>query len=225
MNKHNLPDTFQDTIKNTDLTDISKDLVEASIDSLLADGILKEVPIVKSIIGIVKVSSNISEYLFLKKIISFLNEIKEIDPKKRKEEIDKIDSSEKYRIKVGEKLLYILDRSDDHEKAEYIAKLFVALLERQISYDDFIRGSNAINTLSIPDFKLFLSYDKNKDTIYLEDASLFVAVGFMFFYSEDVNVEDNDDYESYNKYKVRGGGLDSEFSSLGNKIKSIFKDT
>ncbi len=230
MEKLNLPDTFQDTIRNTDLSDISKDLVESSIDSFLSDGILKEIPIVKSILGIIKVSSNISEYLFLKKIISFLNEIKEIDPKKRKEEIDKIDSSERYRIKVGEKLLYILDRSDDYEKAEYIAKLFVALLEEKISYDDFIRGSNAINTLSIPDFRLFLSYNEYKDTvwyernreiIYIEDASLFVAVGLMFFDTEDIIVDDSNQHG--NPFNVKGGKLEPIFSSLGNKVRAIFK--
>ena len=167
-------------------------------------------------------SSNVREYLFLKKMITFLNGIKDINPQKRKKEIDKIDSSKKYRIKVGEKLLYILDRSDDYEKAEYIAKLFVTLLEEKISYDDFIRGSNAINTLSIPDFRLFLSYDTKTDKIYLEDATLFVAVGLMFFDSQDVIVEDNDDYEISDKYKVSGGGLDSEFSALGYKIRTIF---
>ena len=42
MEKHNLPDTFQDTISNTDLSDISKDLIESSIDSFFSDGILME---------------------------------------------------------------------------------------------------------------------------------------------------------------------------------------
>lgn len=220
MNKHNVPDSFQETITNTDLSDISKDLVESSIDSFLTDGVLKEIPVVKSIIGVIKVSSNISEYLFLKKIVSFLNGIKDINPQKRKKVIDKIDTSKKYRIRVGEKLLYILDRSDDYEKAEYIATLFVALLEEQITYDDFIRGSNAINTLSIPDFKLFLSYDTKKDIIYLEDSTLFVAVSLMFFDTEDIIVDDGNQYG--NPFNVTGGKLKPIFSALGDKIRAIF---
>lgn len=216
MNKHNVPDSFQETITNTDLSDISKDLVESSIDSFLTDGVLKEIPVVKSIIGVIKVSSNISEYLFLKKIISFLNGIKDIDPQKRKKVIDKIDISKKYRIKVGEKLLYILDRSDDYEKAEYIATLFVALLEEQITYDDFIRGSNAINTLSIPDFKLFLSYD-NHQINYIDNSSIFSSLGLISNYVDDVHIEDDEDGST------RGwGNLASELTSLGKLIREIF---
>jgi hypothetical protein len=69
-----------------------------------------------TVIGLGKTAMGIKESLFLKKIIYFISELENISATKRHEMFEKIDNSRKFRTKVGEKLLYIIDKCDDHEK-------------------------------------------------------------------------------------------------------------
>lgn len=155
-NISNIPQSLNETLINSNLTDVTIDAVEAEIDNYLENGLLKDIPIVSSIVGVIKTTQNISSYLLLKKIVAFLNGIKSIDPKKRQKMITDIDNSDKYRIKVGEKLLYIIDRCNDHEKAEYIAMLFCGLVNEKINYFEFDSATHIVNNLPVILLKDFL---------------------------------------------------------------------
>lgn len=165
------------TLKNSDLTGITKDFLEIGVDSVLNDGLLKDIPIINTVQSIAKLGLNIRDRLFLKKIIHFLYNAKDISADLRKETIDKINNSKKYKTAVGEKLLFIIDRADEIEKAEYNARLFSYLLKGTIDYDDFIRASEAINKASIPDLKWFFelthhNYYDSKETVGLFNAGI-----------------------------------------------------
>lgn len=129
--------SFEKTLKNTDLQNVSIDLAEVAIDQLIDDGVFKDIPILGTIYGVGKAALQIREILFLKKIIYFLTEIKDVPPYKREQMVETINTSEKFRTKVGEKLLFIIDRCEDYEKAQIIAKLFKAFINETIDYNDF----------------------------------------------------------------------------------------
>ena len=122
---------MSETIKNSDLQNVSVDIAEVAMDSILKDGLLRDLPIVNSILGIGKTAITIRDYLFLKKIIVFLSEIKETSVEKRWKMIDYVNSDQKQEVKVGEKLMYVLDKCDDHIDARLIAKFFCAFLEEK----------------------------------------------------------------------------------------------
>lgn len=120
-NKSDVTTVFEDTILNSDLSSVMANISESIIDSMT------DLPIV----SLIRTTGDIRDYLFLKKILSFLNGIKDIKSSTRKRMIAKIEKSEDYRHKVGEKLLYIIDRCDDNEKVSYIATVFCAFLKRK----------------------------------------------------------------------------------------------
>ncbi|HED36968.1 MAG TPA: hypothetical protein ENI76_01780 [Ignavibacteria bacterium] len=120
-----LTSSLDKTLKNSDLHNVSVGLAEVVIDRLIDDGVTKDIPIIGTIVGVGKVALGIREGLFLKKIIYFITELKDIPASKRRKMVDEIDSSLRYRIKVGEKLLYIIEKCEDHEKSKIIARLFV----------------------------------------------------------------------------------------------------
>ena len=73
MNKlKNLSDSFDETIKDSNLAEINADLYEVLIDSFLKDGIVKDIPIIGTILKLSKFSMSLKEHLFLKKIIYFI---------------------------------------------------------------------------------------------------------------------------------------------------------
>lgn len=124
----NLATSLTDTLKNSDLQGVTTEWSEVFLDTLLEDGILKDIPIISSIIGIGKTGMKISEMLFMKKLLYFITQVNEIPAHEREKVISEIDNSKSYRIKVGEKLLYIINECDDHEKSEIMGKLSIAVL-------------------------------------------------------------------------------------------------
>ena len=57
---------------SSNLKDVSIDLAELTLDSILKNEALKNIPVVKTLLSIIETTQNISNYLFLKKIVTFL---------------------------------------------------------------------------------------------------------------------------------------------------------
>lgn len=79
-----LSKSLLNTLSESDLTKIGMDITEISIDSILENGVLKDFPIVGSLIGIWKTGIAINDYLFLNKMILFLKESSVLSERKRK---------------------------------------------------------------------------------------------------------------------------------------------
>jgi len=158
-----LSNSLERTLKDSNLQNVTISLAEIFADSLMEDGIAKDVPIIGTVIGIGKTAIGIKESLFLKKIIYFISELRNISTEKRNAMIEKIDNSGKFSTKVGEKLLYIIDKCDDHEKTQIIARLFSAFLLEKINYDEFLRASHIIDQVMIDDLKWFVENGWEKE--------------------------------------------------------------
>ena len=214
-----ISDSFKETLNDSNLQNVTIGFAETFSDSFLENGILKDIPIINTIVGLTKTTIRVADALFLKKILYFLSEINHIQPSERKMMIDKIDSSEKFQIKVGEKLLYIIDKSDDHETAKYIAKLFAAFIEKVIDYQDFLKASKIVENIIIEDLREFLHIDEKN--VNQGDLEIFSNTGLLSFYIEEVTIEDGDDWKSGIKYKVNGGTPKVYISYIGDIIRKV----
>lgn len=214
MKSKSISQSLTDTLKNDDLTNLTKDGLELTIDSFINDEIIKQIPFVKSIAAIVSTAKSITNYLFVKKIITFLKGISDIPQKKRQAMISKIDESKKYRQKVGDYLLFQINHCDDDLKAEYLSQAFRAVINEELSYGDFMRVSNVLNRLSIIDFEDFITREK-----FGEDDSLFIGCGLLFLHNPDEAKTESE------TLALNVGGLDVLKTPLGSTIKEIYKDT
>jgi hypothetical protein len=224
--KNNLSTSFNETLKDSDLQNVGGNLSELVIDSVLEDGILKDVPVISAIIGLSNIGIKISDRILLNKIISFLFELRNIPRAKREEMINKIDNSKKYKIKVGEKILLIIDKCNDYENSQYVAKLFSTYLAEKINYDDFLRGANIIQSVSINDFKDFLNLEKSKfrfsfnsENLNYDDVKYLMHVGLFESSTEEISVREQDDWKNADQpYVVEGGDITYDITELGKKI-------
>lgn len=219
--------TFDDSLRNSALPDAAIDVAEVSIDALLNNDLLKQVPIVKTFLGVAQAGINIHDKLFLKKILSFLSNIDGTDPDERKEIINSIDNSKKYRLKVGEKLLYVIDSCDDHEGAERIAKLFRAVLTKSITYNEYLEASSIIARLSGRELELFLN--SYKIGYMYDDASELIHTGLVFSRTEEISVDlrkvtqdDWDDPEEHYETDVSGGEITIMPTAAADTIYEVF---
>lgn len=148
-----------EVIKDRELQKISNDVIESVIDTNLPEGLIKEIPLLSTIVGGYNAVTSIQDRLYLKKLLTFLNELKSVSSEQRIEQIIKIEDNPKYKTKVGEKLLYIISKSDDLDKSSMVGKLFKCYLEEKISYDEFIGCVSCIERTPLPELLNFIEGD------------------------------------------------------------------
>ncbi len=141
---------IENSIKTNELDDLTKELGEVALDSILDDGILKDLPIFSTISAVVKIGINIKERIFVKKILRFLFELKEVPLKERNEFVDKINNDSQFESKVGESIIMIIDKTDTLQKSNLLGKLLAASIREEITYNQFLKLSSIINRAYVP---------------------------------------------------------------------------
>lgn len=222
MEKESISDSLEKTISFSDLENVATELTEVFLDKDMEEGILRDIPIVGTIVALSKTAKSVKDFLFLKKILSFLKESSKVSTEERLKAIEKINTSRKYRTKVGEKLLFIVDKCDDAERAEMFGRFFAYFLKGKISYDDFLRLSKATDNLILQDVLEFANADwKWKE---IGSASHLVNSGLVEISSLEITVEDQWDHKASNKYIVDGTELSVTVTRIGELVREILKD-
>lgn len=202
-----LPYTLTETIKDDNFQVVITDLGETAIDAVLDEGVLKEIPLFGSLFGLAKATMSIQDKLFTKKILTFLLQLKNTDKDSRRKQIEKIDSDPEYKTKVGEKLLYIIEKCEDNEKAIYLGQLFHYYIEEKIVYEDFLRASKCIELTFIFDLKRFINEKWN--IMKIEEAGDLVGSGLMTTVYEPPRIG----FDAYSS-----GSLNIKVSAIGKLI-------
>lgn len=215
-----LSHSLEDFLKKDDLSNLAVSFGEVGIDAILENGILKDIPILSSILGGINAIGSVRDALFAKKLVSFLSELSDIPVEQRQNMIDLIDNSNDFKVKVGEKLIYIIEKAEDHYTSKIVAIFFAEFLTEKITYDQFLKVSRIINNMFIGDFLDFAS--ESSDPIDFDSENTFINTGLVDVYFEPVLVEDNDDYKSYGKY-VTSGGASLYVTPIGELIRSVLK--
>ncbi len=133
------------TLNTSELDDFYRDATEIGLDSFFNEGLLKEIPVVKTLYSVWKFAHSVSDAVFLKKLYGFLFELQYTTVKQRHEIISKIEDEEEYANKVSEALVVIIDRLDDTIKPSIIGRLFKAVVEEHIDYQNFLRLAHTVN--------------------------------------------------------------------------------
>lgn len=170
-----LEESIEKTLETSDLSNVNIDLMESTLDALLEDGVVKDLPIVGSIIGISKFGIKVKEQIFLKKVLKFLIKLNKTTPKERSEFISKIEQTEKYNKKVGLAIILIIDKLEDLEKPEIIGKLLAANIKGEIDYETFLRISYIVQKLFLPDLKFLKDIRNGKEVYYHKQDELYLS--------------------------------------------------
>jgi len=151
-----------DTMKSPCLEGITTDFSEIILDQLTgANGAVKDIPIIGSIVKIIKLGLTVKDVIFLKKLGKFLWHLKDIPTVKRIELIEKLEKDSKSKANYGEKIILLLERADDFEKPKFMANAFKAYLNGKISYSQLQKINFAIDHLYIGDIEEFESFYHN----------------------------------------------------------------
>jgi hypothetical protein len=135
--------------------DVAPDYAEMALDTLTESPLVKEVPVVKTLVALFKTGVAIRERHFVKKLLIFLRELhaSSTDDPKTREFRDRIEADAAFREKVVEHLLVIIDRFVTAEKAQILAHLFRAHVRGEIVWDDFVSLSIVLDALQPKSYK------------------------------------------------------------------------
>lgn len=207
---------FDKTLKESDLHEIARIPLDKSLSGLIE--ISSDIPILRTVIAIIKVEGGIAEHMFSEKLIHFLTELKDIDAEKRSKMINKIEKEGKYKIRVGKKLLYIINQCNDYVKAGYIGKLFAAYIEEQIDYSQFLKCVHAIELSDIDTLNSFI-LDCTEDNLIDLDYTPYVTMGVVSLGDIDSRVEQ---YRKESKFS-KVGKIYPSINDTGKSLQNVLK--
>ena len=193
----NLPDKIVESVYSPELNQLGIDVAEVAFDALLKDGILKDLPIIGSIVTLLKGTMDIRDRIFVAKIARFLFNLSSTPFEQRESFKREIHQNAKTKRKVGTSLVLILDRLDDIEKTDFLAECFKAYLCKKISFDQFRRLSAAIDIAFMDDLKTICGERSNAEEaeqIYLSNLARtglvkFIASGIQGTWNEMGNIK------------------------------------
>jgi hypothetical protein len=137
------------TIISRELGDIIFDAAEVAFDSILTNGVLKELPVVGIVVKLANVGQSITEELFLRKLLRFLSDLKSVSAEERAKLLSKFPDGTQEQHDLGENLLLALDRLDNVQKPALLARFFAAYIRDQIDYSTFSRLAQALERINL----------------------------------------------------------------------------
>lgn len=148
-NKH-LPGTaLVRTVVGRELGDAVFDGAELALDSVLTEGVLKELPIVGTVVRLAKAGQSIAEELFLRKLLRFLTELRSVPCEERSKLLGRYPDGSQGQRDLGENLLLTLERLDNVEKPTLLARFFTAYIREEIDYPTFSRLAQALERFNL----------------------------------------------------------------------------
>lgn len=195
------------------------DLAEVGLDTILEDGILKEVPILSTAISIYKIGSSIAERHHLKKLVVFLDEINKgiIDESKRIEYQQKFEENKKFRNKELEYILILIERYISYDKPQMLAKLFLAYLDNKVTWMEFAKYAEIIDRLFDGDLHYLnvrVLRSIGSDDVAVDSVLRLLAVGLVVQRQMHISDDGDGNVEIHN-------GEGYEITPLGAKLMTI----
>lgn len=144
--------TFKQSVLDSALLDSTTDIIELGIDSVLNDGLLKDLPFFNLLLGTMHTVKNIRDRNFLKNTVLFINSLnaKEISPKKLSQYREKLNNEKTAEQELG-RVLVILDRYVDSIKSRVLGIIFRKYIEEEYSWSKFCELSDILSRLFIED--------------------------------------------------------------------------
>lgn len=139
---------LEEEILDTTL-DLAVDYAEIAIDNILENEIIKELPVVKTLAGLIRGGLAIKERFFLKKLLVFLKEFHEaeIDDERLKKFKERFSSNDRFKEKVTENILVFIERFESSIKSKVLARLFKSYIDDKLDWQKFVNLSICLDNL------------------------------------------------------------------------------
>lgn len=232
MDKKSLAVSFGDSL-NSDIVSCLGEYAELGVDSLLKDGLVKDIPFISTAVSLYGIGKSVRERHLILKLASFLNEInqKAIDKEKLKSYRDSFHSNEQFRNQQLEYILILLDRYIGYDKPQMLAKLYLAYLDGEICWEEFCSYAEIVDRFLLFDFRTLVS-DAVSFLTYrnagAESILRLVALGLMAEESNNSLFESNGRngfaVTTNSMFKFKSGERKYQRTEFGERLANILRN-
>lgn len=172
---------------SSDICDTVGDLAEVGLDAVMDDGILKDIPILSTVVGLYRIGHTIRERHTIKQLALFVAELNKgcADDRRRKQLLEKLNSDTRKSKQEIEYILVLLDSYLEYEKPQILAKLYIAYLEKTITWTEFAKYAAALDRIFPTDVEMLKEHDFKKKAIICKQSESerilrLISAGFMY---------------------------------------------
>ena len=195
MKDNELPGALCDSITE-EARNAAVDVLELGLDSILEDGLLKDVPLLSTAVSLYKIGNSVKERHYIKKLAEFIRALNsglvgDVQVQKFR---DRILRDKKKTQKELEYILVLVDRYISYGKSTIIAKLYLSYLEDKLNWEEFSMYSELTDQLFMSDLNFLQKEGKQIIPEASSDVALrLTSMGLLFEVHEfpEFNVKDD----------------------------------
>lgn len=165
-------------LRSDSVIGVSKEYLELGVDAVLDSEVLKDVPLVNTVVGIFNVAGTFRDHNLAAKLIRFLNQLSDVKQQDRVEMVERLNEDGKFSGRVGSALIEILDRMESEKKPELAARCFAAYAKKEISFEELRRILLALERVPSFDIEQLAAFSKAMpvDLAQMDEAMLLAYV-------------------------------------------------
>jgi len=163
------------TFEKSNLVDLMADASEFGLDQLIENEAIKDIPIIGGVVKCLKLSSNISDFLYAKKLSKFLAKISETSNEQRVKFAREISDNPN---RLYENILLLLDKTDDMQKSVWFGQIISHAIIGNLKVDEALRLCAMISKCYSIDLH-FLSNSESGLGIPVDIAESLTSIGFL----------------------------------------------
>lgn len=164
------------TVTSKEVAEIVIDFGEMGVDALLDDGLLKDIPILGTVLKSKDVIANVRDRILMKKLGAFLVPIVNISDEDIQEFSERL-SDEKERNAIGEKILILIERQDNVEKARIIGTVFSEFVKNDITHQELEMLCHAVSQGYLGDIKSLPTFLGPELKVHQNLGPMYVSLG------------------------------------------------
>lgn len=205
--KDEVLEEFLQSLEWKSFANLGVDVMQASIKTIVENEILKELPIVKISISVLKFGKNMRERNLLKQQLNFIKTLNDgtIPNDELKKHQTSLEQDPKKLEKELGRVMLLLDRHTEYMQSQVLARFYQAYIKREVSWAKFCELAAANERIFISDYEILLAiFNKlGRDTQHSDYTNNYqvdrlISLGFL---SKKIEVSDSDISES-----LRWGG-------------------
>lgn len=140
--------------------DLLLEAAEFSIDAVLDEGTIKDIPVVGTVAKLYGAAVGVQGYVFAKKVRKFLVELSSIPKPERDKFTERLERDPKQKERTAEVLVTLLDKLDDLQKASLLARAFSYYVREEYDFSTFQRLGTAVDRCLIADLPFLEKLDR-----------------------------------------------------------------
>ncbi len=138
--------SFLASVASPRVQDLLTDAADFTLDAITDSEVLKVIPFVKVVVAI----RSVRERVRLRTTYRFFAKLNDMPQEERETFVKQLESDPQRARKIGESFAVWLDRLDDEEKAELLAKVFELYARGRIDFDRSARFAAVIDRAHLP---------------------------------------------------------------------------